>query len=100
MFSLAMTRSTRIGSVKKRLAREPEPLGEPDPRVVGKRLACRRDVGPRVADVSRPPFAVPALHRLAEQLPDRLGDLVHARRYACRDVENPPACPRGVPGAH
>src|ERR1044071_6256377 len=101
MLSRAITRSTFTGavSVAKELDRAPQPVLEPGGRLVAEDLACGGDVGPRVADVARARRRVAAVDGLVEDAGDRLHDLVHARRGAGGDVEDPAARALGAGGA-
>jgi hypothetical protein len=93
-----MTRRTltRSDAGNDLLGRELEPRGEVDSRLVAERLASGADVGPRVPDVARARRCVLLLDRLAEDEPDRLGEVVDARRRARGDVENPAARSRRI----
>src|SRR2546430_9598562 len=71
-----------------RLGRELEPGREVDPGLVTERLARGADVGPGVPNVAGPWRLETSLDRFAEDETDRLGDMVHARRRAGRDVED------------
>src|SRR4051812_31726852 len=68
----------RSDSGNDRLGGQLEPGREVDLRFVTEQLACGGDVRPRVADVAGSRRRELLLHRLAEDRPDRLGDVVHA----------------------
>src|SRR5438067_6945667 len=89
-FSRAITRRTftRSGSATQELDRAAEPLLEADLRPVAEQSLRLAEVGPRVADVSRARGEVPLPHRLAEDLADRLGHLIHAPWRPGRDVDD------------
>src|ERR671937_2548935 len=80
----------RSSDADNRLGGQLEPRGEIDLRLVPERLACSRDVAPRVADVAGARRLEPLLHRLAEDEADRLRDMVDGRRRARGDVEDAP----------
>src|SRR3954468_13616380 len=99
MLSRAMTRRILTGSSDRGndgLGRALQPGGEVDPRLISENLASRRDVRPGVTDVSGPRRLDTLLDGVAEELADRLGDVVHARGRACGDIEDASAGSRRI----
>src|SRR5215831_3760267 len=90
MLRRAMTRRILVLSDpgNDRLGRQLEAGREIHLRFVSQHVARRADVRPRVADVAWPWRLEPLLDRLAENGPDRVGDVVAARRRARGDVEH------------
>src|SRR6478736_3407967 len=99
MLSRAIARRMRTGS-DKRVDCPLQPILESDGRLPAEHLARAADIGPRVADVPGARRGELLLHRLAEDLADRLRDLVDADGRARRNVEDLAVCALGVACAH
>src|SRR2546421_4097879 len=85
-----MTRRTFTSSGTKRCHRRPQALNEVDTRAIPEDPLRLREIGPGVPDVACPGRQVPPLDLLSEDLADRVGDPVQARRGACGHVEDLP----------
>src|SRR5437764_5173140 len=92
MLRRAITRTifTRFDSgnaFEERVRNDPEALLEIDARAPAEQLLRARDVGPRIADVTRALAVELALDHLAEHTSDRVRELVDARAATGGDIE-------------